>query len=116
METPVRRRTGVFFYVGTGDEGMGVGWLRAFRGPCFLGDEVEESLVVLALGLGGYCPAGGRGRGTPGRRALRKTRDGGRAAGGVGPYGWLRKVSSTTLGRGSPPEPLGGQADSRGHR
>ena len=102
--------------VGTGDEGMGAGCLRAFRGPCFLGDEVEESLVVLALGLGGYCPAGGRGSGTPGRRALRKTRDGGRAAGGVGPYGWLRMVSSTTLGRGSPPEPLGGQADSRGHR
>ena len=73
--------------VGTGDEGMGAGWLRAFRGPCFLGDEVEESLVVLALGLGGYCPAGGRGSGTPGRRALRKTRDGGRAAGVVVPYG-----------------------------
>ena len=53
METPVRRRTGVFFYVGTGDEGMGAGWLRAFRGPCFLGDEVEESLVVLAEGLVG---------------------------------------------------------------
>ena len=40
---------------------MGAGWLRAFRGPCFLGDEVEESLVVLALGLGGYCPAGDEG-------------------------------------------------------
>ena len=78
--------------VGTGDEGMGAGWLRAFRGPCFLGDEVEESLVVLALGLGGYCPAGGtrerhagsscptkdegRGTGRRGRRPLRVVEEG----------------------------------------
>ena len=40
----------------------------------------------------------GTGGGTPGRRALRR----------------VREVSSTTLGRGSTPKPLGGQADSGG--
>ena len=86
--------------MGRGTKGWGWGGCGRSEVPVLGGDEVIEGLVVLVLGLGGDCPA----------------RDGGRAAGGVGPYGWLRKVSSTTLGRGSPPEPLGGQADSRGHR
>ena len=51
--------------------------LRSFRGFRLVGDEGGEGLVVLAPGLGGYCPA---------------------------------------RGRGSPPEPLGGQADGGGHR
>ena len=41
--------------VGTGDRGRGsgVGWLRRFRAFRLVGDEVEESLVVLAEGLVG---------------------------------------------------------------
>ena len=68
------------------------------------GDEVVDSLVVLARRLGGYRPAGGRGTlgrgtkderrgsGTPGRRALRG----------------VRGVSSTTLGSGAQRSVCGG--------
>ena len=37
--------------------------------------------------------------------------DGGRHAGVVVPYGWVREDFINHPGRGSPPEPLGGQAD-----
>ena len=71
-----------------------------FGGFRLVGDEGGEGLVVLAPGLGGYCPARGRGR----------------HAGVVVPYGWAREDFINHPGRGSPPEPLGGQADGGGHR
>ena len=64
---------------------MGAGCVGSFRGFRLGGDEVEESLVVLAPGLGGWGPAGDGGRGTRGRHA-----------GVVVPYGGLRKAPSTT--------------------
>ena len=48
---------------------MGAGCVGSFRGFRLGGDEVEESLVVLAPGLGGWGPAGDGGRGTRGRHA-----------------------------------------------
>ena len=42
--------------------GMGAGGLWGFGGFRLVGDEGGEGLVVLAPGLGGYCPARGRGR------------------------------------------------------
>ena len=45
-------------------------------------------------------------------RSSRPTEDGGAGRWVVGPYGWLRKVLSTALGRSPPPKPLCGQADS----
>ena len=45
-------------------------------------------------------------------RSSRPTEDGGAGRRVVGPYGWLRKVLSTALGRSPPPKPLCGQADS----
>ena len=86
--------------MGRGTKGWGWGGCGRSEVPVLGGDEVIEGLVVLVLGLGGYCPAGDGGSARRGRRALRG----------------VREVLSTTLGRGSPPEPLGGQADSRGHR
>ena len=76
---------GGFRYEGRWDGGResGAECSRSFRGFRLVGDEGGEGLVVLAPGLGGYCPARGRGR----------------HAGVVVPYGWVRKVSSTTLGR-----------------
>ena len=73
-------------YGGRWDGGResGAGCLRRFRAFCLVGDEVGEGLVVLAPTLGGWGPAG----------------DGGAARRVVVPYGWLRKVSSTILGRG----------------
>ena len=60
---------------GDGGRGMGggggAGCLRRFGGPCFLGDEGIDGLVVLAPTLGGCGPAGDEGTG---RRV-------------VGPYG-----------------------------
>ena len=73
-------------YGGRWDGGResGARCLRRFRAFCLVGDEVGEGLVVLAPTLGGWGPAG----------------DGGAARRVVVPYGWLRKVSSTILGRG----------------
>ena len=67
-----------------GGRGSGAGCVGSFRGFRLVGDEVGEGVVVLAPGLGGRGPCRGRGR----------------HAGVVVPYGWLRKVSSTILGRG----------------
>ena len=59
---PVRRTLG---------RGMGAGGLWGFGGFRLVGDAGGEGLVVLAPGLGGYCPARGRGAARGGRRALR---------------------------------------------
>ena len=93
---------GGFRYEGRwdGGRGMGAGGLWGFGGFRLVGDEGGEGLVVLAPGLGGYCPARGRGR----------------HAGVVVPYGWAREDFINHLGTGSPPEPLRGQADGGGHR
>ena len=78
---------------GPGSSGVDIGWLRALRGtggrhtvPRAWPPPTKFRAEIWGVGQG--------------RRALRG----------------VREVLSTTLGRGSPPEPLGGQADSRGHR
>ncbi len=116
----VGRRAGLRGTVGRGTRDGGGVRVGSFRGFRLGGDEVEESLVVLAPGLGGWGPCGGRGTRhavprawpppTKFRAEIWGVGQGRRALRGV------REVLSTTLGRGSPPEPLGGQADSRGHR
>ena len=68
---------------GTVGRGFGAGCVGSFRGFRLGGDEGIGGLVVLAPGLGGWGPAGDGGRGM-------------RHAGGVVPYGGLRKASSTT--------------------
>ena len=64
---------GGFRYEGRWDGGResGAECSRSFRGFRLVGDEGGEGLVVLAPGLGGYCPARGRGAARRGRRALR---------------------------------------------
>ena len=63
----VGRRAGLRGTVGRGTRDGGGVRVGSFRGFRLGGDEVEESLVVLAPGLGGWGPAGdgGRGGGTP---------------------------------------------------
>ena len=70
--------------LGRGDESPKRGALRRFRGFCLVGDEVEESLVVLVRGIGGVGPGGGRGFGPPGRRPLRVVAGLLRVPGGAG--------------------------------
>ena len=93
----VGRRAGLRGTVGRGTRDGGGVRVGSFRGFRLGGDEVEESLVVLAPGLGGWGPAGDGGRHAVPRAwpPPTKFRPG---IWGVGqvvvPYGWLRGTST----------------------